>query len=420
MYDYSNLKGKKLLLLGGVRPACEIIKEAKSMGVITYVTDYLVNSPAKKIADYSFEINAMDVDAVIALCKEQKIDGMITGYVDSLLPYYEEICENAGFYHWGNKENIEICINKDLFKRACEESGVPVVPYVVITPDDKDEKLKQVNCPVVFKPIDNSGSRGITKCYLDEEKDSAFEKALSFSKEKKVMAEKLMDINSEFSAYYIMNHGEAYFSGMGDRIVTSVSDDIAPTGLGQLFPSAHINEWLEKYNAKMLSFFRNNQMNNGFAFVQGFYEAGDFYIHEIGYRLNGGFCYKIFNQYMNYNQVKELISFSLTGEMSKIKCTSVDWSGHGLVMTIPLKNGTIDYIGGIDDIKKNKGVIDFCQLHDLGDSFNNPGTTAQVFAYALLYGDTIEEISNTVNYIKNTLVVKNKNDENMIFDLIKI
>ena len=54
----SNLQGKKLLLLGGVQPACEIVKEAHNMGVTVYVTDYLEDSPAKKYADKSFMVNA--------------------------------------------------------------------------------------------------------------------------------------------------------------------------------------------------------------------------------------------------------------------------------------------------------------------------------------------------------------------------
>ena len=80
------LEGKKLLLLGGVQPACQIVEEAHKMGVTVYVTDYLANSPAKAIADKSFMVNAMDVDAVVDLCKAEGIDGLITGYVDPLLP----------------------------------------------------------------------------------------------------------------------------------------------------------------------------------------------------------------------------------------------------------------------------------------------------------------------------------------------
>ena len=128
-HEDSSLKGKKLLLLGGVRPACEIVKEAKKMGLEVYVTDYLENSPAKKIADKSFMVSATEIDDVVELCKEQGINGVITGYVDSLLPYCERICAKLNFPFAGNQDNIDICINKEKFKIACEEAGVHVVPW---------------------------------------------------------------------------------------------------------------------------------------------------------------------------------------------------------------------------------------------------------------------------------------------------
>lgn len=63
----NDLRGKKLLLLGGVQPMCEVVKEARKLGVIVYVTDYLEDSPAKKIADKSFLVSTTDVDRIVEI-----------------------------------------------------------------------------------------------------------------------------------------------------------------------------------------------------------------------------------------------------------------------------------------------------------------------------------------------------------------
>ena len=70
---------KKLLILGGTRISCEIVRKAKKMGVYTVVTDYYdeTKSPAKQIADESFLVSCTDVDAVVSLIKEQNIDGVL-------------------------------------------------------------------------------------------------------------------------------------------------------------------------------------------------------------------------------------------------------------------------------------------------------------------------------------------------------
>ena len=62
------IAGKRLLLLGGINHAMEIIKAAQEMGVLVFVTDYYESTPAKQIADKAFTISTTDVDAVVS-CK---------------------------------------------------------------------------------------------------------------------------------------------------------------------------------------------------------------------------------------------------------------------------------------------------------------------------------------------------------------
>ncbi len=412
---------KHLLLLGGVRPACEIINEAKLMGIETYVTDYLENSPAKKIADHSYLVNATDVEAVVELCKDEKIDGIITGYVDMLLPFCQKICKELKKPFWGNAENIEMAINKEEFKAACERSGVPVVPWKKANKDNYTEILKDVLPPVVMKPVDNSGSRGVFKCYEKETMIDYAEKALTYSKCGEILIEEAMNPHEEFSVYYMMNHGKYYLTGMGDRYVNIIDDSIAPVGQGMLFPSLHLDEWIEKMDAKIKQFFADQEMNDGFVFLQGFYRNGEFFIHEIGYRLNGGFSYKIIDYFSGYNQIQQLIKFSLSGEMEEKELQKSDprFDGYGMILTVSLKQGTIAKVSGIGSVEKTKGVLKFYQLHEVGEELTSFGTTAQVFAYILCATKTKEEMKNIIRVVKNNLVVEDKDGNSLLNPIVE-
>ncbi len=416
-----SIKGKKMLLIGGVRPACEIINEAKKMGVETFVTDYLENSPAKKVADHAFMVDATDVDAVVQLCKEQNIDGIITGYVDLLLPYCQRICQKMGKPFWGNAENINMSINKVKFKIACEKSGVPIVPWKKANRDNYLDVIKTINPPVVVKPVDNSGSRGVYKCSEISNLKECAEKALEYSKCGEILIEKAMDTNHEFSAYYIINQGQSYLTGLGDRYVNDSDKEIAPIAQGMLLPSVHLKQWMEQIDPCIRKFFSDNDMNNGFVFLQGFYDNKNFYIHEIGFRLNGGFSYKIVEHYSKYNQIQELIKFSLTGEMdqSEIKKSDPFFDGYGMIITISLKPGEIKNISGIDKIESTNGVLKFYQLHDIGEQLFSRGTTAQYFAYVLCATKTKEEMNNIIKTINENLVVTNTNDQSMLNPIIE-
>lgn len=414
-----NVEGKRLMLIGGVGATCEIIREAHKLGVVVLETDYLSDSPAKKLADKSFMTSCTDVDAVVSLCQQEKVDGVFTGYTDSLLPYVEQICRKLNKPFWGNAENIDVCIDKMKFKDACQKAGVQTVPSITVTLNDYEDKIKNVKCPVVVKPVDNSGSRGVFKCYDKNQLKDFCEKSFDYSKKKELLIERMMNVNNEFSAYYILSGGGKLCS-MGDRYVDVVDENTAPQAKGMLFPSIHLDGFINKADSSIRRFFQQNDMNDGFVFIQGFAEDDDFYISEIGYRLNGGFTYKFNEIYNGYNQLHELLRYSLTGTLNPevLSITDPHFDGLGLLVTISLKEGVIGKIEGIDVIRKHKGVYDFVQQHEIGDSFSAHGTSAQIFGYAFCYAKTVEELNEIVSFIKSKLIIEDINNNNMLIGII--
>ncbi len=85
---------KRLLVLGGQQKFCDIILRAREMGIYTIVTDWYEDSPAKRIADKAYMVSTSDVEGILQLIRDEQIDGVITGYIDSTLPYYYEICQS--------------------------------------------------------------------------------------------------------------------------------------------------------------------------------------------------------------------------------------------------------------------------------------------------------------------------------------
>ena len=69
----NELRGKRLLFLGAISLYCEPIRYAKEMGIYTIATDYLENSPAKKVADKSYMVSTTDVDGICELCRKEKV-----------------------------------------------------------------------------------------------------------------------------------------------------------------------------------------------------------------------------------------------------------------------------------------------------------------------------------------------------------
>ena len=126
----SDLKGKKLLIIGGAAQHCKVVEAARELEVITYVTDYLPveKAPAKQIADHYFMFNVTDIDEMVAACKAEKIDGVISTNLDICQKPYQQVCEKLGLPCFGNKKQFDILTDKKLFKEYCRKSGVDTIP----------------------------------------------------------------------------------------------------------------------------------------------------------------------------------------------------------------------------------------------------------------------------------------------------
>lgn len=410
------------MMMSGSQKACEIVRVAKELGVRVYETDWYEDSPAKKVVEKSFMVSTADVDAVVDLCRKERVDGIISGFTDSVLPYQQQVCEKLGFPFWGDSRNVAMSVDKKLFKEACEKAGLPVVPYIRLTESDYEQVLPKIKVPVVFKPIDNSGSRGVNKCYNEEDKRALFDNSLSFSKSKEVLAERLMKAENEFSVYYMLNDGQVYLSAMMDRIVMSSDTVTAPISQAVVFPSSLLSQWEAEMDPYVRKFFEMNNMRNGYVFMQGFYDDGRLYVHEMGYRLNGGVAYRIVEYFSGYNQIEQLIRFTLTGRMDdkELEKNNPHFDGYGMILIATLNNGTIGKTSGLDKVGEIDGVLDCFQYHFEGDSVNGLGTSMNDYADIFMVASSLDELAGRISQVEECLKVEDTEGNNMLLPLLDI
>lgn len=411
---FQDLNNKKLMLLGGINHSVEIVKVAKEMGVKVYVADYNEDTPAKRIADVAVKISTIDVDALEKYCIEEKIDGVITGFIDSMLPYCEELCRRLKVPFWANSEQIEICINKDKFKEICQKYDVPVAKEYEISykNDFEKQELEKVEYPVIVKPVDNSGSRGVFVCKNEEELMRNYVESLSYSKSKTVLVEQLLK-GQHVNMYYTIDDGAIYLSAMADRYVDELDGKNAPLPVCLVHPSKYLDEYQKKVDGHVKKMFKGLGMKNGVAFVQGFRCLdGSFVIYEMGYRLNGGSTYSLIEACEGYNQLKMLIHYSLTGKMlikdgNEIKWNP-DFSNYGINFVLSVTDGDIGSIQGIEELRGMSWMANIVQVRFEGDKIVGKGGSSQVIAYLLFTIDSLEELESKLDVIYNTIVVKNQ------------
>lgn len=409
------LKGKRLLILGGMRFSCEIVKKAQAMGVYTLVADYnkVEDSPGKQIADEAVDLSVIDVDAVVSFVKGNQIDGVFVGFNDMLLPYYAEICEKTGLPCYGTREQFDTLIAKDKYKALCRQFGVPTIPEYDINDTD-------IQYPVLVKPVDNSGSRGITICHNRREMEDAVEIGRKASKTDKVLVERYMD-GREVTVFWTFQDGNYYLSAMGNRHVKQNQGvDVIPLPVGYTFPSIYLKKYRDEVEENCKKMFRFLGIKDGMMFMQCKVENGTCYLYDLGYRPTGSLEYKLLNKVCGYDPLEMMIQFAITGKMGEEDIASKvhpEFPQPAYNVSCLCAPGTIKEIVGIDEVKALDGVEDVVVAYNPGDTITEQmrGLLAQITVRVLGVVSTKEDLLPTMRRIDNAIhIVGEKGEELML------
>ena len=416
-----DLQGKRLLILGGSRISCEIIRHARAMGIVTGVTDFypIERSPAKQLADEAYYVDTTKMEAMAALVTGQKFDGILTGFTDSVLPYYAEICERVGMPSYGTREQFEVFIDKRKYKELMRQFDVPTIPEYRIDLDNFDATTADIVYPVIVKPSESSGARGITVCHSKAELALAMSFAAQTSETKEVLVERYID-EPEATIFWLFVDGQYYPMMIGNRHVKHNQDGVIPLPAGYTYPSVVQPRFLQETAPKMERMFRSMGIRNGMMFMQSKIVDGECWVYDIGYRLTGSLEYINLKEMCGYDPLDMLIRFALTGNMGEpeiAKKADPYLSGkYTYNVSLLCKPGKIAKIAGLEEIEKLPGVIKVVVAHPAGDEITPKmkGLLAQITVRILGKADTIKAMKNEMMEIQRLAHVISDTGEEMI------
>ena len=407
MFSWHN---KRLLVLGATKLIAEIVNEAKRGGAFVAVADYFEDSPAKKLADESLLTDATDVKTLADYVRKNHIDGVLTGFTDSLLPAYMELCEVTGVPCYLNKDQLRFATDKAFFKECCREFSIPVIREY--SPEDK------LNFPLLLKPVDNSGARGIYICDKESDFASARANALKFSRSGNILIEDYLTCN-EATAFYIFIDGTIYLAALADRHITAVKEGVIRLPSGYTYPSVGTDKFLEKTDPQLRKVFRKLNIRNGIMFLQGFLTSeNDFIPYESGFRPTGSLEYKIFESVHGYNSLAMLINFALTGQMSDGKsCSRITpvFPEEAYNISCLMKPGKIAAIEGKEKLAALPGVQDCFYSYEIGDELTqeNWGRLSQIFVRIQITGGR-KNYNTVTDFLRKNFKVYDPTDQDLL------
>lgn len=406
-----NLSGKKLLILGANPETSQLVKYANDMGIKTLVTSNCSTDDAKKYAWKSFDIDGMNVPEIITLARKENVDGVLVGVADVLVPAYCKVCDALGFHCYATQEIVKVFSYKDIFKSTCERYGIHGIPEYYLDAEMKRKDLDKIEYPVMVKPVDSCSGKGMTVCYGEKNLASAVEKALSESREKRFIVEKYMQCD-DIGIYYTFRDGVCSASCVFDRYTTSEQDGGSRVCLGATYPSKYIKQYFERIHENMCRMFKAIGIKNGVLLIQAFYENGEFYVYDTGFRFQGEASHLLIKAIHGFDQREMLIRFALTGSEGSINLSEQDdpyFRGkYAATLWFLLKKGTIHQIKGVEHILEDSRIVDSVQRLSENDEVLDEwiGTEKQVMSRLYFVCNSKKELSEALlEYIKKVEVV---------------
>lgn len=185
---------KKIMLLGGIRYLLPVIKAAHEQGYYVITADYIPDNIAHKYSDEYVNVSIIDKEAVLKVAKEKQIDGIMSFGVDPGVVAASYVQNKMGLPSFGPFESVEILQNKDKFRAFLAKNGFNVPQAKGF--DSIEAAMTEIYWypwPVIVKPTDAAGSKGVTRVDKAEDLRPALEYAMEHSISGRIIVEEFID-----------------------------------------------------------------------------------------------------------------------------------------------------------------------------------------------------------------------------------
>ena len=321
------MKQKRILLLGGAPTQLPSIIKAKEMGLYVITCDYLPDNPGHKLADEYHNVSTTDKEGVLALAKTLDLDGVLCYASDPSAPTAAYVAEKLGLPGSPYK-SVEILTHKDQFRAFLTENGFNC-PRArgFATVEEARADLPNFRLPVMVKPTDSAGSKGVAKLTSLDQLDELAANALSYSREKRFILEEYVEMDGcQVAGDGFSVNGELVFRCfMDDHFCSNNTNPYVPVAAS--CPMNRPPEVHQKIHATIQRALRLLKMGTqAYNFDIRVDKQGEVWLMEIGPRNGGNMIAQVIQKATDVDLVEWMIRAALGEDCSGLR--QVDCSGY--------------------------------------------------------------------------------------------
>ena len=398
---------KKLMILGGSRYIIPVIKKAQELGLYVITCDYLPDNVAHKYADEYCNVSIIDKDAVLEKSKELGIDGIISFACDPGVVTAAYVAEKMSLPFQGSYESVCILQDKGLFRKFLSDNGFNVPNAKRYT--DREAPFKELdyfNWPVIVKPTDSAGSKGVNKVEKVEDLAEAIDIAIEGSHNNAFIIEDYLTFEgAHSSADPFSVSGKLEFVSYSDQLFDKDADNpYTPAFI--IWPSTMKQEYQNVLTSETQRLIDLLNLDTGIYNIESCVANGKPYLMEVSPR--GGGCKIAELQKMAYGvdlieaEIRKAVGLPLN-KVEQTKCNGV-WC-EMVIHARPGESGRFKEL--VIDPKIKKKYVKVIDMTAKKGDMVMPFTGANMsLGDMFLRFDTREELDNVMSDIYNWLEIK--------------
>ena len=354
---------KKVMVLGAGPYQLPAIRKAQNMGCEVVATDMNPNAVGLKVADYPYGGDLKDIEGCLQIAKKHHIDAILTVAVEVAVKTVAAIAAELDLPGI-SPEAAAIATDKSLMRESFDKFGVPSpVSLRCWSLEEAQTASQKIGFPVVVKPADNAGSRGVSKVDTPTEIPAAYQMALAHSQKGLVLVEEFME-GVEISVEAFVYKGQVYIMTLSDKIRSEPPVLLDTT---VLFPSNHLLDIQNSAQEVASRAIKATGIDMSTVHSELMVTSEGPKMVELAARGAG---FRVFTDIIPWvtgiDVVEELIKIALGME------PDLDVKYHrGAVLRFPeVPPGIVKRVIGVDEARVIKGVFDL-------DVYVEPGDTVQ-------------------------------------------
>lgn len=396
------MKNKKLFIVGGAYLQLPAIVKAKELGLQVAVADYDSNAVGISYADKYYNVSTIDELGIYEAAKDFRANGIITLATDMPMRAIAYSCERLGLKSISYETAIK-STNKGEMIKSFEAHGVAHPWYFIIKDLKELNNIEgEISFPCICKPIDSSGSRGVTLINGPEELETSVLYSLQNSRSKGVIIEEYMSGN-EVSVEVMVLDGEVQIIAVTDKVTTGAPHFVE---IRHSQPSLLSKKDIDRIKELAAKAVLAVGIKNGPAHVEIMLTEDGPKIIELGARLGGDF--------ISTHLVPLSTGIDLVEAVINLACENeVDlrrkFKKGSCIRYITGDKGIIKKIEGLEFAKKIDGIHEVKMLKGVGECSENLRNSNDRLGYIIAQGSSAKEAINISTKALECIRIETKN-----------